>query len=93
MSVSQSASSSQNVWVFAELRDGVLAPVVMELLGEGRKLADTLGHKLCAVLLTGSSDSRLHSQLQAMGLIGFILRHIPCWRSTPPTALLPYSRS
>lgn len=67
MSVSQSASSSQNVWVFAELRDGVLAPVVMELLGEGRKLADTLGHKLCAVLLTGSSDSRLHSQLAGYG--------------------------
>lgn len=67
MSVSQSGLSSQNVWVFAELRDGVLAPVVLELLGEGRKLADTLGQKLCAVLLAGSCSSQLHSQLAGYG--------------------------
>ena len=30
-------SSYKNVWVFAEQRDGVITPVVIELLGEGRK--------------------------------------------------------
>jgi len=40
----------KNVWVFAEQRAGVITPVVLELLGEGRKLADEIGVKLCAVL-------------------------------------------
>jgi len=38
------------VWVFAEQREGKLQPVGLELLGEGRKLADTLGEELAAVL-------------------------------------------
>jgi electron transfer flavoprotein alpha subunit len=40
----------KNVWVFAEQRGGVITPVVLELLGEGRRLADTLGIKLGALL-------------------------------------------
>jgi electron transfer flavoprotein alpha subunit len=44
-------SGYKNVWVFAEQRRGELSPVVFELLGEGRKLADKCGEKLCAVLL------------------------------------------
>jgi len=39
------------VWLFAEQRNGAVAPVVYELLGAGRKLADTTGEKLIAVLL------------------------------------------
>ncbi|UCF31702.1 MAG: electron transfer flavoprotein subunit alpha [bacterium] len=39
------------VWVFAEQRMGKVSSVVMELLGEGRKLADDLGEVLTAVLL------------------------------------------
>lgn len=65
MSVPQ--SGGQNVWVFAELRDGALVPVVIDLLGEGRKLADTLGQKLCAVLLTGGPAGPLHSALAGYG--------------------------
>jgi len=41
----------KNVWVFAEQRAGVITPVVLELLGEGRRLADEIGVKLCAILL------------------------------------------
>lgn len=41
----------RGVWVFAEQREGRIATVVYELLGEGRKLADALGEELCAVLL------------------------------------------
>jgi electron transfer flavoprotein alpha subunit len=40
----------KGVWVFAEQRDGVVASVAYELLGEGRRLANELGCELCAVL-------------------------------------------
>ena len=40
----------RGVWVFAEQRRGHLNSVSLELLGEGRKLADKLGVGLCAVL-------------------------------------------
>lgn len=56
----------QNVWVFAEQRDGVLSNTVLELLGEGRKLADALNQKLCAALF-GSGVSGLSGQLIAYG--------------------------
>lgn len=39
------------VWVFAEQREGQLQKVSLELLGEGRKIADKLGVKLTALLL------------------------------------------
>ncbi|HOJ11362.1 MAG TPA: FAD-binding protein [Clostridiales bacterium] len=44
-------SSYKGVWVFAEQKGGVPAGVVLELLGEGRKLADQLQVPLSAVLL------------------------------------------
>lgn len=44
-------STYRGVWVFAEQKEGKVANVVTELLGEGRKLADQLGEKLSAVLL------------------------------------------
>lgn len=44
-------SSWQGVWVFCEYRRGELAPVSLELLGIGRKLADKRQVKLGAVLL------------------------------------------
>lgn len=45
------AEGYKGVWVFAEQKDGKIASVVYELLGEGRKLADNLGVELSAVLL------------------------------------------
>ncbi|MCM0649568.1 electron transfer flavoprotein subunit alpha [Clostridium swellfunianum] len=44
-------SAYKGVWVFAEQRDGEIMSTVLELLGEGRKLADTLGVELTAVLI------------------------------------------
>ncbi|WP_428044623.1 electron transfer flavoprotein subunit alpha/FixB family protein [Candidatus Avelusimicrobium fimicolum] len=41
----------KNVWIFAEAQRGKLSPTALELLTAGRKLADDLGEKLCAVLL------------------------------------------
>ncbi|MCC0632683.1 electron transfer flavoprotein subunit alpha/FixB family protein [Clostridioides sp. ZZV15-6388] len=49
-------SSYKNVWIFAEQRDGKITPVVIELLGEGRKLAKEVDAELCAVLLGKDVD-------------------------------------
>jgi electron transfer flavoprotein alpha subunit len=43
-------SSYKGVWTFAEQRKGKLASVALELLGEGRKLADQRKAELSAVL-------------------------------------------
>ena len=44
-------SQYKGVWVFAEQQEGKVHPVALELLGEGRKLANDLGIELCALLL------------------------------------------
>ena len=44
-------SAYQDVWIYAEQRDGKLHSVSFELLGAGRALADARGQKLVAVLL------------------------------------------
>jgi len=44
-------SAYKGVWVFAEQKGGVVQSISYELLGEGRKLADTLGVELAAVIL------------------------------------------
>ena len=41
----------KGVWVFCEQREGKLMPTDLELLSEGRKLADELGEELCGLLL------------------------------------------
>jgi len=41
----------KGIWVFAEQREGNVAPVSLELLGAGRRLADELKTELSAVLL------------------------------------------
>jgi electron transfer flavoprotein alpha subunit len=46
------------VWVYAEFRDGRIAPVAFELLGAGRKLADQLGVPLSAVLLGSGLEDK-----------------------------------
>jgi electron transfer flavoprotein alpha subunit len=45
------------VWVFAEQREGKLQPVGLELLGEGRRLADTLDEELDAVIFGRDMES------------------------------------
>lgn len=41
----------KNIWVYAEQRDKVITPVVLELLGEGKKIARETGSQLCAFLI------------------------------------------
>ena len=50
-------SAYKGVWVFAEQRQGKLMFTSLELLGEGRKLADKLGVELSAVLLGHEIDN------------------------------------
>ncbi|ETA81556.1 electron transfer flavoprotein subunit alpha/FixB family protein [Youngiibacter fragilis] len=50
-------SQYKDVWVFAEQRNGHISPVVVELLGEGRRIADETGSNLCAVVLGNNTGS------------------------------------
>ena len=59
-------SAYSGVWIFAEQRQGVLSGVALELLGEGRALADTLGQQLSAVLI-GDRVESLAAELFAHG--------------------------
>ncbi|MCK4818563.1 4Fe-4S binding protein, partial [bacterium] len=44
-------SNRKGVWVFAEQKEGRVANVTFELLGQGRELANKLAEPLCAMLL------------------------------------------
>ena len=80
----------RNVWVFAELEDGRINPVVLELLGEGRRLADALGEQLCAVLL-GSGVQGVTAGLIAAGadrVLAVDRPELACFRDEPYTAVL-----
>ncbi len=53
----QDIKAYKNIWVYAEQRQGKLTPVVIELLGEGKKLAAVKGIKLNAILLGHKVDN------------------------------------
>jgi electron transfer flavoprotein alpha subunit len=56
-------STYRGVWVFGEQKDGIPAGVALELLGEGRKLADQLGVPLAAVLLGDQVEPAARSMI------------------------------
>ncbi|MCM0757088.1 electron transfer flavoprotein subunit alpha [Sporomusa sphaeroides DSM 2875] len=56
----------KDVWVYMEVVEGKLKNVSLELLGEGRKLADTMGQKLAGVLI-GSKVEELAKEVFAAG--------------------------
>ena len=56
----------KGIWVFAEQREGKLQKVSLELLGEGKRLANELGVKLTAILL-GNNVEGLASTLGEHG--------------------------
>jgi len=47
----------KNVWVFLEVHDGELRNIGLELLGQGRILADKLGEKLVGVVIGESTEN------------------------------------
>jgi len=66
MGPAKDLSAYKGVWVFAEQHKGNIASVSLELLGEGRKLADKKKTKLSAVLL-GSGITGKAKELVAYG--------------------------
>lgn len=62
----------KGVWVFAEQRQGELQPTVLELISEGRKLADDIGVELSALLL-GDNVEGLAKEMGAYGADKVIL--------------------
>jgi electron transfer flavoprotein alpha subunit len=56
----------KNVWVYAEQRQGVITPVVFELLGEGKRIAKETGSELCAFLI-GNNVASLANELIEYG--------------------------
>ncbi|ETA79353.1 electron transfer flavoprotein subunit alpha/FixB family protein [Youngiibacter fragilis] len=56
----------KNVWVYAEQREGELQNVALELVGEGKRLAEKLGVEVCAVLI-GKNVSGLTAKLFEYG--------------------------
>lgn len=57
---------SNGVWVLAEVKDGAIKRVAMEMLSTGQQLAKKLGEELCAVLL-GKAVEALASSLVPYG--------------------------
>lgn len=60
------AGSTRDVWVVAETHEGKLSDVTLELLGEGHRLAATLGES-CALVLVGQGLEGLCEQAAAYG--------------------------
>ena len=56
----------KDVWVFCEQREGKLMPTDLELISEGRKLANELGVDLCGLLL-GDNVEGLAKELGGYG--------------------------
>ncbi|NMB47153.1 MAG: electron transfer flavoprotein subunit alpha [Firmicutes bacterium] len=63
---SQNNQGKGGVWVFAEQREGQLASVVLELLGEGKNIASQLGEPLACILL-GDQVEHLAEELMEFG--------------------------
>ena len=66
----------KGVWVFAEQRDGELQKIALQLLGEGRRIADKLGVKLTALLL-GDKTEDMVRELVAYGADKVIVAEHP----------------
>ena len=62
--IKKDLSAYKGVWIFAENRDGNLAKVSFELLGEGRKLATSLGENLSAVLFGEQTENNCQELLK-----------------------------
>jgi len=83
----------RHVWVFMELEHGRIHPVSLELLGEGRKLADKLGVELAAVIL-GGERAALHRAAGEAFAVGADVAYVAAspvladYRNEPYTAVL-----
>jgi electron transfer flavoprotein alpha subunit len=56
-------SENKNLWVFIEVLGGSAKSVGLELLGPGRKMTDTMGEKLVAVVIGTGADAAVKSAI------------------------------
>ena len=85
-------SKYQGVLVFGEQRSGVIAPVVYELIGKGRELADKLGERLECVVLGEDMEAQA-DDLSSYGVDRVYLFDSPLvadFRDDPYTQLLTH---
>jgi electron transfer flavoprotein alpha subunit/NAD-dependent dihydropyrimidine dehydrogenase PreA subunit len=85
-------SKYQGVLVFGEQRSGVIAPVVYELIGKGRELADKLGERLECVVLGEDMEAQA-DDLSSYGVDRIYLFDSPLladFRDDPYTQLLTH---
>ena len=73
---SSNVAAFKDVWVFCEQREGKLMPTDLELISEGRKLADELGVKLVGLLL-GDNVEGLAKELGGYGADKVIVARRP----------------
>lgn len=69
-----SIRAAGDVWIFAQAAKDGFHPVVYELLGEGGRLANQMGSRLCAVLI-GPEESKGAEELIAFGADIVYLAH------------------
>ena len=74
--VAMDKNEYKNVWVFIEVADGKPRNVGLELLGEGRKLADAMGQKLAGVLI-GDKVEAIAKEIFAAGADQAYLVEVP----------------
>jgi electron transfer flavoprotein alpha subunit len=79
MASSNTMTRYGDVWVFIEQRDGNPARVSLELLGAGRRLADTINVDVAAVLI-GEDVSELAHELIFWGADAVLVAHDPIAR-------------
>lgn len=82
-------SQYKNIWVFAEQKNGEIAPVVFELLGKGKELAEQRECELVAVIL-GQNIGDLPKELIAFGADKVIIVDDPKLKDFLD---LPYSKA
>lgn len=82
-------SQYKNIWVFAEQKNGEIAPVVCELLGKGKELAEQRECELVAVIL-GQNIGDLPKELIAFGADKVIIVDDPKLKDFLD---LPYSKA
>jgi len=83
-------SEYRGVLVFGEQKAGLVSPIVYELIGEGRKLADTLGEELSCVIL-GNDVKKQARDLISYGVDKVFIYDVPClasFRDDPYTDIL-----
>lgn len=68
-------SAYEDVWVLGEQREGKIQPVTIELMGEGRKLADQLQKKLAVVIPGYKIESEVEKLLHYGADIVYYMSH------------------